>query len=273
MALKQSILLLVYRSILLYQRSHSRIYDTGNPIVAPQAPIELACVVATVKQLEAENLTTTHMISLGGWNAPHPTTANPITGKTYTAQEMYDAFNTWNIELAKQYGWNGFDGIDWDMEGANEVSSPINEFTVDCLNLVGQLSQLAKADGYIVSLVPPESYFDPTTGNFSRSLLFDYPEWAPLVSFYYHGRNAYAYMFSRYGESTLNGLTVPTFDFVTFQLYETYSHADYNITVAGMPGSEYLVNIVNRFIDGWMVEFAMDPSVDYPSKVTCVFCA
>ena len=47
---------------------------------------------------------------------------------------------------------------------------------------------------YIVSLVPPESYFDPRTGNFSRSLLFDYPEWVPYVSFNYHGRNAYAFL-------------------------------------------------------------------------------
>ena len=26
---------------------------------------------------------------------------------------------------------------------------------------MGQFSRLAKADGYVVTLVPPESYFDP----------------------------------------------------------------------------------------------------------------
>ncbi len=57
------------------------------------------------------------------------------------------------------------------MEGANEVSSPTNFFTADCLNIVGQFSQMAKADGYIVSLVPPESYFDPTTGLASDLIL------------------------------------------------------------------------------------------------------
>ena len=69
---------------------------------------------------------------------------------------MYSAWLSWNNQIASQYGWKGFDGIDWDMEGANEVSSPTNFFTVACLDLVGQFSQLAKADGFIVSLVPPE---------------------------------------------------------------------------------------------------------------------
>lgn len=47
--------------------------------------------------------------------------------------------------------------------GADNQSSPINTFTVPCLDLVGQFSQLAQQDGYVVSLVPPESYLDPTT--------------------------------------------------------------------------------------------------------------
>ena len=95
----------------------------------------IACVVATVKQLQSENLPTTHMISIGGWNAPHPVTTNPKTGKgrsrdlcrlfhvaqSYTAAQVYAAWNTWNTGLATQYDWNGFDGLDWDMEGANEV--------------------------------------------------------------------------------------------------------------------------------------------------------
>jgi hypothetical protein len=29
-----------------------------------------------------------------------------------------------------QAGWPGFDGIDWDMEGNDDVSSPDNHFTV-----------------------------------------------------------------------------------------------------------------------------------------------
>ena len=46
--------------------------------------------------------------------------------------------------------------------------------------MVGSLSQLAKADGYLVSLVPPESYLDPMTGPaYDRSLLWAYPEFHP----------------------------------------------------------------------------------------------
>ena len=33
--------------------------------------------------------------------------------------------------LAKQYGWNGFDGVDWDMEGANEVKCDDSIFQLD----------------------------------------------------------------------------------------------------------------------------------------------
>ncbi len=58
------------------------------------------------------------------------------------ALQMYQAWDDWNTDAATQYGWNGFDGMDWDMEGANTVSSPTNEFTVDCLNLVGQVGYM-----------------------------------------------------------------------------------------------------------------------------------
>jgi hypothetical protein len=65
------------------------------------------------------------------------------------------------------------------MEGANELSSPTNMFTVQCLDFVGQFSQLAKADGYRVSLVPPESYLDVTTPLFDRNLTHNYPNEYP----------------------------------------------------------------------------------------------
>jgi hypothetical protein len=52
-------------------------------------------------------------------------------------------------------GFYGFDGIDWDIEGNDDFSSPYNHFTVECLDLMGRFSQLAKEKGsYIVSMVP-----------------------------------------------------------------------------------------------------------------------
>jgi hypothetical protein len=63
------------------------------------------------------------------------------------------------------------------MEGANDPEAASNYLTREMLDLVGEMSQLAKQDGYIVSMVPPESYLDPTTSEFDGSLLHSYPEW------------------------------------------------------------------------------------------------
>jgi hypothetical protein len=48
---------------------------------------------------------------------------------------------------------------------------------------------------------------------------------------------------------------------VTDQLYETYSHADYNITVEGVAASTYLVNLAPRLIHGWVVDCEQQPDV------------
>ena len=77
-------------------------------------------------------------------------------------------------------------------------------FTPECLTLVGEMSVAAKADGFIVSLVPPQSYFDVSTSRFSRSLTLAYSDWHP--EFHYRGANSYSYLVAKYGE--------PTFDFV-----------------------------------------------------------
>lgn len=131
-----------------------------------------------------------------------------------------------------------------------------------------------------MSLVPPESYLDPTTSLYDRSLLHAYPEWQP--NFTYHGHNAYALMVSKYGNTTVTTAStaddaaaaaptvVPTFDFVSIQLYESWSHADYN--VSGAPpaqrqtAAQYLINWVPRVINGWFVDFSSDPASNWPSQ-------
>ena len=76
---------------------------------------------------------------------------------------------------------------------------------------MGKFSQLLKNAGYIVSMAPAESYLDPTTDEFSLSLLHNYPEWEKDVpEFNYHGRNAYAYLLAKY--------SIDTFDFISIQL-------------------------------------------------------
>ena len=37
----------------------------------------------------------------------------------------------------------------------NDLKDPNNNFTVAQLDLMGRMSQLAKADGYIVTMAPP----------------------------------------------------------------------------------------------------------------------
>eukprot|EP00960_Hanusia_phi_P024893 732747-Hanusia_phi.AAC.1 len=52
------------------------------------------------------------------------------------------------------------------------------------------LSQLAKKAGYLTSLSALESYLDPSTSLFNRSLLQSYSEWEQLEpGFRFHGRN------------------------------------------------------------------------------------
>jgi chitinase len=204
-------------------------------------------VKTVVDELVRLNLPTVHMISIGGWDAPHPDTTN-------SPAKVYSAFKAWNAQINLTYGFE-FMGVDWDLEGNDDPKSPYNEFTVACLDLVVAFSQLLKQDGYLCSLVPPESYFDPTTSLFDRSLLHAYPDgWQP--SFTYHGHNAYAYLVAK---------SPSTFDIVSIQLYETYSHCDYNITVLKQSPSDYLIQWVPRALN-FYVDFSSDPSVNLPSQ-------
>lgn len=226
-----------------------------------------------VQQMKAyfiENkLPTIHMISIGGWNAPHPNT-------TMSTKAVYDNWVIWNDGL--------FDGFDWDVEGNDDTSSSNNNITLEVLDLMGEMSQMGKLDGYIVSMAPAESYMDPTTDQFDTSLLHNYPEWVELQpDFYYHGHNSYAYLLYKYGyilqpltseesmnifgtpnpekpvESvSVNGSQVslvPTFDFISIQLYEGYSHILYNITERSQSSVEYLVDYVRSVQQGWVVDF------------------
>ena len=113
-------------------------------------------------------------------NAPHPTTDN-------TPSVVYDNWVKWNNHL--------FDGFDWDVEGNDDLSKSSNQFTQSCLDLMGEMSQLAKADGYFVTMAPAESYLDPTTHQYDHSLRHNYPEWEALQpDFHYHGHNTYGYL-------------------------------------------------------------------------------
>jgi hypothetical protein len=211
------------------------------------------------KTLQNEGLKTTHLVSIGGWNAPHPNT-------TLTGGEWWSVFKEWNRDVmsrpfAAQYNFSGFDGIDWDLEGNNDVDSQWNVFSQECLDLMGSMSSSAHDDGYIVTLVPPESYMDVTTSKYDRSLLHSYPEpWHP--EFKYHGHNVYAYLLGKY--------TVKIFDLVDIQLYETFSHATYYINQVGVNASDYLVQWIQNVTNGWMVEFENDRNSGLKNQVISI---
>jgi hypothetical protein len=110
---------------------------------------------------------------------------------------------------------------------------------------------------------------DPTMETFDRSLLHNYAEWEPIVpNFNYHGMNCYAYIFERFGKCASpedpSKKTRNTFDFVTIQLYEGYSHAEYNTTQLRTPAADYVAKWVSRVLGGWNVDFSTDTSLNYP---------
>lgn len=186
-----------------------------------------------------------HLVAFGGWNGPH-------LPEGFTAKELYDAFQSYNTQ--DEEFQHLFDGIDWDLEGHDNIKSPTNIFTVECLNQMGEFSALAKSDGYIVSMAPPESYLDITSRKFSRLLNLTYSDpWHQ--DFQYHGSNAYGYLLAKWND---------VFDFVFLQFYESYSHAAYQIYHVGQDPTAFLVDYVHFLSsqgEGLFVNFENDPLV------------
>lgn len=241
--------------------------DIGNPAIT-NGP-DWNCVAEKVSRIrtlpDCDN--TIHLISIGGWNAPHPDLSNSV-------EFVYNNWNKWNREtiVRTEHNFQGFDGIDWDIEGHDDIQNSNNHFSVACLDFMGRFSQLAKRDGYIVSLAPAESYLDPVTAPaFDRSLRHEYDEWAPLLEnpFPYHGRNCYAYLLARYGQSPTNegGESVDTFDFVTVQLYEGYSHLQFRLLHEQIDPALALTDFCKTITSDWFVNFALDRDLSFSDTV------
>ena len=133
---------------------------------------------------------------------------------------------------------------------------------------MGQLSQLLKKQGYVVAMAPAESYLDPTTSEFSLTLNHNHPEWTALQpKFLYRGRNIYAYLLARYGKTSLSdSLVVDTFDFVTVQLYEGYSHALWKIRMnpeGVISPAKHMTELLLSLKEGWDVNFQSCPELHF----------
>jgi hypothetical protein len=92
-----------------------------------ETPLDLDCVRREINYLnQVYGDTVVHLASFGGWNAKH------LDGG-YSSKEIYEAWN--DLEV--------FDGIDWDLEGNDDLKSPYNHFSLDCLDNMGEISELA----------------------------------------------------------------------------------------------------------------------------------
>jgi Glycosyl hydrolases family 18 len=198
------------------------------------------CAKNMIAKLDAEGFDDTiHLVSFGGWNGPHlPHQLSP--------EEMYQAW--------KDHFGDIFHGIDWDLEGNDRLDSPTNFFRKSCLDSMGRFSELAKRDGYIVGMAPPQSYLDVSSFNFSFrvDLKSTNQEWHN--DFHYYGANVYAYLLAKYERSI---------DFVSVQFYESYSRAGLEVYHEKLRPEDYLYNYVHHLASeeggSFLVDFLQEP--------------
>jgi hypothetical protein len=182
-----------------------------------------------------------HLVSFGGWNGPH-------LDPNLSADEWY---SVWKGQVG-----GFFHGIDWDLEGNDRLESVNNYFTLDCLDKMGEISRMAKEDGFFVSLAPPQSYLDVHgTRRFSRyvNLTDEHRQWHS--EFRYFGTNVYAYLLAKFDDCI---------DLISVQLYESYSRAAQAVHQGIQPG-KYLEQYVERLLVNdfkFFVDFADDSLVD-----------
>jgi hypothetical protein len=74
------------------------------------------CAKKMIAQLDAEGYNNTvNLVSFGGWNGPH-------LPDCFTAEEIYAAWKDHCGEI--------FHGVDWDLEGHDDLESPTNLFSM-----------------------------------------------------------------------------------------------------------------------------------------------
>lgn len=183
-----------------------------------------------------------HLVSFGGWNGPH-------LDPNMSADEWYSVW-------IRQAG-DIFHGIDWDLEGNDYMESASNFFTINCLDKIGEISRMAKEDGFFVSVAPPQSYLDiHGTSRFSRYVNLTDPHRQWHSEFHYFGTNVYAYLLAKYDN---------WIDLISVQLYESYSRAAQAVYSQGVQPGKYLEHYVECLLANdfkFFVDFSEDSLVD-----------
>jgi chitinase len=188
---------------------------------------------------------TVHLVAFGGWNGGH--------------LDSNLSANVWYAKW-KEFVGDIFHGIDWDPEGHDDLEHISNSFTLECLDKIGTISQLAKRDGYIVTMAPAQSYLDPETSRFSRHVNCTDPYRPWHSEFHYFGPNAYAYLLANYGESI---------DLIAIQFYESFSRAAMAVEHYGIPPESYLEHYVQTLAQNdfrFYVDFEQDKSINLKSQ-------
>ena len=206
--------------------------------------LDLEKIKTLIEELdEAGHSDVVHLGAIGGWNGPH-------LDPSLNALEWYRG---WKESMASSI----FHGIDWDLEGNDNLASPYNVFTLDCLEKMVEISRLMKSDGYIVSMAPPQSYLDFNTSNFSRYVNLTVPERRWHNEFNYFGCNVYAYLLAKCGDCI---------DLISLQLYESFSDAAMSVFFDGMAADDYLFSFVWDHVvirdQSVYIDFSQDPSLE-----------
>lgn len=200
--------------------------------------LNLTRVADLIEQLDSTGFDhVVHLISFGGWNGKH--------------LEPDLSSDEWYATFCAQLG-TIFHGLDWDLEGNDDLDSRYNYFTVDCLEKMVEISEKAKKDGFIVGMAPPQSYLD-VHGNSAFSRFVNTTNEKLQPTFHYYGVNVYAYLLAKCEHSI---------DFVSVQFYESYSRALMTIRNDRASPSEYIIRYVRELVcsDGlFKVDFSQDP--------------
>ena len=111
-------------NIVIWSFVNFRRSDDGS--VAPATGLSLEEIKETINVLDNEGYDKVlHLMAVGGWNGKH---LDPLV----TAEEWFQAFLDVGI----------FHGVDWDLEGNDNLSSIYNTFTMSTLDQMGDISRL-----------------------------------------------------------------------------------------------------------------------------------
>lgn len=112
-----------------------RLHEMKESKATIRTDLDLDKIGQLIKELDEDGYSdVVHMVSFGGWNGPH-------LDPNLSAQDWYAG---WKDSAASKI----FHGIDWDLEGNDDLDSPYNYFTKECLDKMGHISRYMKEGTY-----------------------------------------------------------------------------------------------------------------------------